>query len=385
MNLPGMRLIGERGCFPVAADHNFNMSKSNYYSDELLHSVFDRIAESARLTDQLANWPTDQLAAIQNSPIAGWGIPETYGGAAVPRSQTAKFYLDCSAACLTTSFVMSQRNAAVSRLVASENEELKPRVLPKLASGEQFATVGLSHLSTSRQHLSKPAVAAEEMADGFRITGQIPWVTGATHADWIVTGGTLSDGRQVLVALDASSDALEFAEPAPLMALNGSATGSITINNLVIPAERVVASPRPQVMKTGGGGTGSLTTSTLALGVAGRAVHGLLKEAESRDQLQPESDQLAAEWTRTVDELLAAEDHSAPPELSLTQTIRARANSLVLRSAQAWLTACKGAGFVAGHPAERTVRESMFFLVWSCPQPVAQAALKEFACTPSWS
>jgi len=50
--------------------------------------------------------------------------------------------------------------------------------------------------------------------------------------------------------------------------------------------------------------------------------------------------------------------------------LRQRANSLVTRAAQASLTASKGAGFVVGHPAERLLRESMFFLVWSCPQPV---------------
>ena len=50
------------------------------------------------------------------------------------------------------------------------------------------------------------------------------------------------------------------------------------------------------------------------------------------------------------------------------------------RAAQAYLAASKGAGFVVGHPAERAVREAMFFLVWSCPQPVVSAALREFAC-----
>ena len=60
--------------------------------------------------------------------------------------------------------------------------------------------------------------------------------------------------------------------------------------------------------------------------------------------------------------------------------IRRRANSLVLRATQAQLAASKGAGFVAGHPAEREVREALFFLVWSCPQPVLSAALREFAC-----
>jgi hypothetical protein len=52
----------------------------------------------------------------------------------------------------------------------------------------------------------------------------------------------------------------------------------------------------------------------------------------------------------------------------------------VLRATQAQLAASKGAGFVRGHPAERAVREAMFFLVWSCPQPVLAAALREFAC-----
>jgi hypothetical protein len=52
----------------------------------------------------------------------------------------------------------------------------------------------------------------------------------------------------------------------------------------------------------------------------------------------------------------------------------------VLRAAQSYLAASKGAGFVSGHPAERAVREAMFFLVWSCPQPVVSAALREFAC-----
>ena len=61
------------------------------------------------------------------------------------------------------------------------------------------------------------------------------------------------------------------------------------------------------------------------------------------------------------------------------ESIRGRANSLALRSTQALLTASKGAGFVAGHFAERAVREALFFLVWSCPQPVVDAALRELA------
>ncbi|MFP6763945.1 MAG: hypothetical protein VB858_10010 [Planctomycetaceae bacterium] len=61
------------------------------------------------------------------------------------------------------------------------------------------------------------------------------------------------------------------------------------------------------------------------------------------------------------------------------ETLRRKSNSLALRSTQAALAASKGAGFVSGHPAARMASEAMFFLVWSCPQPVVLANIRELA------
>jgi alkylation response protein AidB-like acyl-CoA dehydrogenase len=55
---------------------------------------------------------------------------------------------------------------------------------------------------------------------------------------------------------------------------------------------------------------------------------------------------------------------------------------MVLRATQAAMTAAKGAGYVEGHPVGRWCREALFFLVWSCPAPIAQAHLCEFAFGP---
>ena len=59
--------------------------------------------------------------------------------------------------------------------------------------------------------------------------------------------------------------------------------------------------------------------------------------------------------------------------------VRAGANSLVLRSTQAYLTASKGTGFLRSEPAQRWARQALFFLVWSCPAPIAQAAIRDLA------
>src|SRR5262249_19556136 len=135
------------------------------------------------------------------------------------------------------------------------------RWLPKLAIGECFTTVGISHLTTSRQHLATPAVAAIHSTNGYRLTGEIPWVTGARRADVLVVGGTLDDGRQVLAAVPRDRPGLTFGEPLPLLALTGSETGIVTLDNVEVREEDLIAGPVPQVLQTlPTGGAGSLTT-----------------------------------------------------------------------------------------------------------------------------
>jgi len=93
----------------------------------------------------------------------------------------------------------------------------------------------------------------------------------------------------------------------------------------------------------------------------------------ARPTLETVADDLMGEIDALAARLMgAARDGIDPAD---RDRLRADANGLVVRVAQAALTATKGAGFVAGHPVERLVREAMFFLVWSCPQAVADAFL----------
>ncbi len=346
--------------------------------------AFQEIAKQAEVIDIENRWPREQLQCLTEAGISALGIPETYGGRVPVDQEMETVYLDCTSACLTTSFVLSQRNAAIQRIVACSNESLKQSVLPDLASGKTFATVGISHLSSSGQHLEKPLVTAHETDQGFVLTGMVPWITGAIHADLLVTGATLEDGKQILLAMETDLEGIELGTPVHMLSLTASATGNMHLNEVFIPKENLVAGPTENIMKSGGGGTGSLTTSLIATGVARRAILALAQEAEHREDLQTECEQLIAELTDLLKDLETAQTNSCEEKNLTPQNMRARSNSLVLRASQAYLTAAKGRGFVHGHLAERTVREAMFFLVWSCPQTVAQAALREFACPPAW-
>jgi butyryl-CoA dehydrogenase len=329
------------------------------------------------------DWPHESLMLLRDAGGLCWNIPAEFGGRGLSGSQMLTVYRRLASACLATTFILTQRNAACARMQTSANLLLKARLLPQLAEGRIFATVGISHLTTSRQHLRSPAVTVENgtSSDSFLLNGTVPWVTAGTQADVLVTGGTLADGRQILAAIPTDRAGVTVKPPIALMALSETQTGGVHLNNVAVSADELLHGPVAKVMSRGaGGGAGSLGTSAVAIGTAEGCLSRFAAEAERRPALNEFLCPLQREATELVDALNAAAAESAP--LSTTvERLRQRANFLVIRSAQSWLAATKGAGFVAGHPAERAVRDSMFFLVWSCPQSVLDANLRELTCS----
>ena len=353
------------------------------FADDKFDELLRQLAADSAQPEQEENWPGSQLQKLATTNVLGWVIPAKFGGSELSSADLTWGYTALAEACLTTTFVLTQRNGACQRIAGSPNESVREELLPALCRGEIFATVGISHLSTSRQYCSQPAVTVRETDDQYILDGEIPWVTGGPEADYIVTGGTCADGRQILVAVSTKLPGVEIKPIAKMLSLNGSLTGPAELHEVAIDKRYLLAGPIENVMKVGtGGGTGSLTTSALAVGTARAAIARLGAELEHR----PELAEIHAPLQKAADQLLEQMIAATQPSqqgghpIPSVETIRHRANSLVLRATQADLAAAKGAGFLQGHPAERGVREAMFFLVWSCPQPVLTANMREFAC-----
>jgi alkylation response protein AidB-like acyl-CoA dehydrogenase len=322
-------------------------------------------------------WPAEQLRLCGEYGVFEWFIGVESGGQGWTDADLIRGYLKLSAACLTTTFVITQRTGACQRIEASSNASLAERLLPNLLSGKTFATLGISHLTTSRRHLAKPVLRAEVTDEGFVLDGYSPWVTGSPYADWVVVGATLDDGRQLLAVLDTDSPGVVTPSAVQLVGLSASQTGPVQCERVALGSEWLLAGPVEDVMKQGvGAKTGGLQTSTLAVGLAGAAIDFLEREAEKRPDLTRPTASLRTEWRTLRCDLLAA---ACDEPVCSSEALRTRSNSLALRASQAALAAAKGTGYVVGHPAGRWCREALFFLVWSCPQPVMAANLCELA------
>lgn len=321
-------------------------------------------------------------------------------------TEVLRYYAWLGSACMTTAFIMTQRNAALKRLQASRTPKHRDQWTTRVRSGEWFATVGISHLSTSRQHLSVPPLVATQTDEGWLLNGFTPWVTGATAADVLVIGAMVATTVQNTAEYDGkagsssaqvsrSSDATPSHEPVmlaiearrsgvvihpgmDLMALSASSTGRVEFQNVLVAMDDWIDPPscvlprRADWPTSSPSGAGGLQTSALALGLSAAAIEFLHLQSQFRAELMSPTEGFIAQWKQLFQTLTGAESSGAA-------VLRKNANDLVLQSTQAALAAAKGAGYVNGHDVGRWCREALFFLVWSCPQTVIDAHLCSFS------
>lgn len=351
------------------------------YEQPELVPLVERLSGLDGPADEVGDWPEGLWKALEEFQAPLWSIPEEYGGRGLDLPERAARDVIVAEGSLTAAFILSQFNASTRRLTATAHQgrERAAKWLRAIAGEGAFTTVGLSQLTTSKRRGTR-AMAAQALPNGgYRLDGVMPWVTGAKRAAVFVTGAVLDDGRQVLAALPGDRDGVTVGDAMPLTALQASQTAEVRCEGVELEPEEVLFGPDPDVLSasSGGAGAGGLETSALAIGQARAALKALRDLSPNREELNEPVEALEAAWASLAADLIAVAE--ARPDAPEPADLRTRANAFVLRATQGYLTARKGTGFLKTEPAQRWARQALFFLVWSCPGPVAQAALRDFA------
>ena len=102
------------------------------------------LATNAASADSDAAWPAASWQALTAAGVPAWSVPRAFGGRELAPVDLLRGYEALASACLTTAFILSQREAAVRRIVGLGRPNQQQRLLSKLATGSYLMTVGLS-------------------------------------------------------------------------------------------------------------------------------------------------------------------------------------------------------------------------------------------------
>ncbi|HEY2588793.1 MAG TPA: acyl-CoA dehydrogenase family protein [Tepidisphaeraceae bacterium] len=320
--------------------------------------------------DQTGEWPSEDLAELGRADILGMALPQRCGGSGSSALDQHLAYEAIARGSLAVSLILSQRDAAIGFIEAS-NGAARDALLEELAAGT-FTTVGIAQLTTSRQG-GPPALRAARDGAGYRIDGLIPWCTGAAQAAFVVAGAATDDGQHLLFALRPQAPGVAVDPPMPLVALRSAWTASIHCEGVRIGPADVITGPAPKVLARAN--HLPLGQAYLAMGLCQAALD--LIAAHRSPAAQAAAESFESQIGDLRERLLAlsqpereADAAEASPE------IRGRCNDLAVRITHAAVALYKGTALLAGHPAQRLAREAMFLLVWSCPNPVIDCTVE---------
>ena len=340
-------------------------------------SLAAQLADADGRADDGLEWPATSGACSNEAGATRWSLLREFGGDGLPPAATRfSDTRNWPAGASRRSSSCRNMTRAFAGCWPRRKVTSPHRWLQAIGEGRAFTTVGISHLTTSRRLGAQPVKAVEVAPGVYRLDGTIPWVTAAERADVLVTGAVLDDGRQMLIALPADRPGVDVRPPFPLAALQASCTTEVVLEGRQVDDSDLLAGPGDRHHVESGRGR-HRRAGDLGAG-AGSGAGGtrrLWSNWPRIGPIWPSRWKSSAKTGRTSwGQLIAQARGDAGRRLA--GQIRTQANALVLRSTQAYLTAQRGTGFLRTEPAQRWARQALFFLVWSCPTPVAQAAIR---------
>jgi alkylation response protein AidB-like acyl-CoA dehydrogenase len=206
----------------------------------------DVIAPRAAHYDQTAEFPWDNVEAINELGLNAMFVPEAYGGA--PVSYTA--YLACvrqlSKACAATGSVWSTTFHAMKPLIDFGSEEQKRRLLPKIAAG------GLGCLCITEPHAGSDATGMRTRflpeADEIRIDGGKIFITNGSVADRFLLFGKWSEIEQPrkaisVLVVEGGTPGLSVVRTEDKMGIRASPTATLAFEDCRVPRANLLGEP----------------------------------------------------------------------------------------------------------------------------------------------
>ncbi|MDQ1516138.1 MAG: hypothetical protein QOE80_1968 [Actinomycetota bacterium] len=295
----------------------------------------------------------DRLAEAGLYALAG---PAEAGGLGADPSAVGPVLEALAGGCLATAFVFAQHHPLVRMLNCEAGPELRDRWLEPACRGEVRGGLALAGVLPG-----PPKLRAEPTADGWRLDGTSPWVTGWGRVDLLRVAARTADGRIASLVVDAVDQPGLTVTRQRLVAVDASATVNLQFERVIVPADRF-ASIGPHD-EAGYGITNLRAQGSLALGVAGRCCT-LLGSS-------PFDDELAA-CRQALDE---AEGDAVP-------VARAGASELALRAAAALVVAVGSRSILLEEHAQRLAREALFTLVFASREGIRRSLLARLTPRP---
>ncbi|MBK0413187.1 acyl-CoA/acyl-ACP dehydrogenase [Chromobacterium haemolyticum] len=332
--------------------------------------VRQQLAPQAAAIDQQALYPQAMLRGLGEDGAYAALLPAEQGGSSLGLATLMASISEVGAACGSTAFLAWCQSACVYLLRHAAPREELSATLSELAAARRLGGPGLSNAIKHLAGLEAMRLRAELCPQGYRISGELPWVSNLGAGHLFVAAASCSDGGKLVFLADCDTPGVRLNAGPPIAGMNGTRTLCVKLDQVLIPSERVLAEPaafvgfirrvRPGFV---------LAQAAVGLGIVQGCLDDIqaanLRDGEQNRWLDHSYEELAAELAALWREAktlapLAEAGQAAPPRVL---RLRAEVSELCLRAAMSAQLHAGAAGYLLSSPAQRRLREASFIAI----------------------
>ncbi|MGY1753923.1 acyl-CoA dehydrogenase family protein [Blastococcus sp. SYSU D01042] len=331
------------------------------------------LAPHAASAEREERFPRHVFRLLGDAGLMGLPFAEDVGGGGQPYEVYLQVVEELAARWASVALGVSVHTLSCFPVDRFGTEAQRRDLLPDMVGGQLLGAYCLSEAHAGSDPAAMRA-GARAAGDGWTASGEKAWVTHGGQADFYSTFlRTPDDGDRAISCFHLTPDlaGLSAAPPEQKMGLTGSTTAAIRLDDVPVPADRLVGERgRGMQIALAALDSGRLGVSAVAVGLAQSALdlavgYAVEREAFGRPIAQHQGVQFlladmaaAVESARATYLVAARRKDAGKPYARQASIAKLVATDAAMQVTTDAVQVLGGAGYTRDHPAERYMREA---------------------------
>eukprot|EP00913_Durusdinium_trenchii_P026920 g25255.t1 len=240
-----------------------------------------RIAEGAAVRDRERILPHREMELVAQSGLLGVTVPSEYGGTDISNPFLAEVIAMLSEADSSIGQIPQNHFYILEVLRLAGTEEQKRYFFSRALAGEHFANA-LAETGTKAAGEIRTRLVPDGV--GYRLSGKKYYSTGALFCDWIAIFALDPDDRIAMAIVPREAKGIDIVDDWAGFGQKTTASGSVSIDNVYVSSDAVVAHEQLFERRTTLGALGQLLHAAVDLGIAKAAFADMVQFVQTRSR-----------------------------------------------------------------------------------------------------
>ncbi|GAA2059529.1 acyl-CoA dehydrogenase [Streptomyces albiaxialis] len=202
-----------------------------------------KIAPYAAEVDEEGRFPQEALDALTANDLHAVHVPEEYGGAGADALATVIVIEEVARVCGSSSLIPAVNKLGSLPVILSASDDLKKKYLTPLAKGDGMFSYCLSEPDAGSDAGGMKTKAVRE-GDSYVLNGVKRWITNAGVSDYYTVMAVTDPEKRTkgisAFVVEKGDEGVSFGAPEKKLGIKGSPTREVYLDNVRIPAERMI-------------------------------------------------------------------------------------------------------------------------------------------------